>query len=85
MENIYQGVGSAPAQDAVTVTPSDVTIFVPHLRALRVGTGGEVVIITPRGTTLTFQNVQNGETLPIAAAKVLDTGTTASGIIGYYG
>lgn len=83
--NIYEGVKSNPAQDGIGVTPSDATVYVPYIRALRIGNAGTVVIVTPRGSTLTFQNVQDGETLPIAAYQVLATGTTATGIIGYYG
>lgn len=77
--------GSAPAQDCENITPSDVTEYEPYIRSLRIGVTGDVTVVTSRGTTVLFQGVQAGETLPIWVKQVLATGTTATNIVGYYG
>ena len=73
-------VEAAGAQDAFAVTKSDATVI--RAEALYVGTGGNVAVITRKGTTITFTNVPSGTILPIACTKVMSTNTTASGIVG---
>lgn len=69
----------AIATDAFTVS-LDAAI---HAKSLRVGTAGNVNLVTQAGNTVLVKAVQAGETLPIAVSKVLTTSTTASDIIGY--
>ena len=71
-----------PGQDGFAVTPSDVTNFDSMARALYVGTGGDVTLLTTKGTVLTFVSVQAGSVLPIMAVRVNLTNTTAQDIIG---
>ncbi len=61
------------------LTPSDVTVH-EGIRALFVGTAGDVVAEGHNGVQATFKAVA-GETLFIRPKKVL-TGTTASAIVG---
>lgn len=65
----------------LTVTPSDSTVLPADVRALYVGTGGNLVVTDQAGTDATFPNVPTGALLPIRATKVKATGTTASTII----
>lgn len=70
-----------PAGGAFAVTPSDSTIL-GGVRALFVGTGGNVAVVTPgRTTAVTFANVGDGTILPVRCSKVMSTNTTASGIV----
>lgn len=71
---------SAPARQAVSVTPSNSTEA--HYRALYIGTTGNLAVIPAAGgSAVTFTNVPVGW-FPVSVRKVMSTGTTASGIIG---
>ncbi len=75
------------AHDALAVTPSDATV-IPTTRALYVGVGGTVVVVTAdavsASTTSTFVGVPAGTVLPIQVTKVYSTGTTATNILALY-
>jgi len=73
---------SAPGMDGFAVTPSDSTNFNVVARALYIGVSGNVVVVTPSNTTLTFVGVQAGQILPVMAGRVNNTNTTATNIIG---
>lgn len=68
--------------DAVTVTKSDATVYTPPLRGIWVGGVGDLTVVTQDGSTVTFSAVAAGTLIPIAATKVMSTGTTASNITG---
>ncbi len=72
------------ASDYFAVTPDDSTNFTQgEVRALYVGTGGNVVAVKATdGTTVTFSNVVSGTVLPIRCIRVNSTSTTASNIVG---
>ena len=67
----------SPALDAFTITPSADPLSI-RPRALLIGTGGTITVITFRGTTLTL-TVQPG-ILPLVVTHV--TAATATGIVG---
>lgn len=72
----------SPASRAVSITPSDSADLTNSVRALWVGTYGDVKVTTVGGDTVTFTNVEG--LLPVRAQRVFSTGTSASGIIGLY-
>ncbi len=64
------------------VTPSDtLAIKGGPARALYVGGAGDVVAVNENGVAVTFAAVPAGTVLPIATARVNDTGTTATNIV----
>lgn len=71
------------AIDAATVTPSDTTVL-PVTRALYIGAGGSIAVLTAKGTAVTFSGLNSGAILPVQVTKVLATGTTAGGILALY-
>lgn len=72
---------TVPARKAVSVTPSDSTTYSPPLRALYVGTSGNVAVMAEDDTSsVTFVGVSG--ILPVSVTQVLSTGTTASDIVG---
>jgi hypothetical protein len=75
---------NSPAQDAFTISKSDSANLTFSTRAIYVGGAGNVAITTVKGTNVTFANVPAGAILPVRAQKVLDTGTTATLIVGMY-
>jgi hypothetical protein len=71
-----------PAYDAVAVTPSDTTDL-HNVRALYIGTTGDIAIVTIGGASVTFANVPVGF-FPVRCTKVKSTGTTATDIVALY-
>ncbi|PDV89931.1 hypothetical protein CO652_00460 [Rhizobium sp. H4] len=73
----------APASRAAAVTPNDTAIV--GARALYIGTAGDVAIAPRRDMdAVIFKNVSAGTILPVHAAIVALTGTTASNIIALF-
>ena len=75
---------SDPASRAFAVVPSDASPLITNVRALYVGTGGDIRLTTEDGDTVTLKNVPNG-VLPVACQKVWETGTTALDIVALHG
>lgn len=72
----------SPADRQFAITPHDTNDLAEVTRSVYVGTGGDVVIVDRHGSQVTWKNAQTGSILPIRAARVLLTGTTASNLIG---
>ena len=72
----------APALDAFTITPSDVTDLPELIRAIYAGGPGQITLKTPSGTNVTFEGISAGTILPVRARAVLATGTTAVSLVG---
>lgn len=76
---------ASPCANAEEWAASDVTEHDPPCRALYVGTGGDVAVVTAAGDTVTFINVPDGAILPVRVTQVLATGgTTASNFVGIW-
>ena len=76
---------SNPARSVRPVVPDDALPLPDLPKALFIGTGGNVTL---RGADdsapVLCANLPNGAILPIRAAQVYQTGTTASQILGLY-
>lgn len=70
------------ALDGVAITPSDTVDLTAYARALYIGGAGDVVVVTPAGTVLTFKGAVVGSTLPVAVRRVNNTSTTATNLVG---
>jgi len=73
-----------PAAGAIAVTPNDSTDLASQARALWIGTGGDVTVITVDGQTVLLANIPDGSLLPVRCTRVKSTGTTASDIVALY-
>ena len=71
-----------PPDDAFAITPSDTQDLAVVPRAIYVGTGGDLAVVTAAGTTVTFRNVQAGALIVQRVGRVLATGTTAADLVG---
>lgn len=80
----FGGAVDGPYQDGFAVTPSDTVDFGTLASALFIGTGGQVVLITEKGTQLTFGNVPSGTTMRIRCRRVNQTNTAASNIVALF-
>jgi hypothetical protein len=71
-----------PATSLRAVTPHDTDELAFVAKALYIGTGGSLAILAQEDSVaVTLTNVVSGSIIPVRAKIVLDTGTTASGII----
>lgn len=73
---------TAPAEDCFVITPHDTDPLAQIVRGIWVGTGGDLEIITPAGTTVVFLNVPSGTLMPVRATHVKDDNTDADDIVG---
>ena len=75
----------SPGYHAAAVTPNDGSDLATFARALYVGTGGNVTLDTAGGeTAVAFVGVAAGTIIPVRAARVRSTGTTASDIVALW-
>lgn len=78
-----QGGLSSPGSDIVPVTPNDATDLPDGVcRALLIGAGGTLSIITAAGNTRAI--TVGAGLLPVGVARVRATGTTCTGIAAVY-
>lgn len=73
---------ASSAYDCVAITPADADLTVT-LVGIYVGVGGNVVIKTPGGSTITFVSVPQGTFMPVRAIRVT-AATAASSLVGLY-
>lgn len=78
--SVYHEAG-APATDAFAITPSDTEEFVYVTRGIYVGGTGNVTVLMQDGSTVLFAAVPTGVILPVKAARVNSTGTTATNLV----
>ena len=79
---VRQGITGVAVTHSDTV---DITGINPNTPAtLFVGGGGDVVVITIGGSTLTLKNIADGSFLPIQVTRVKLTGTTATDIVALF-
>lgn len=73
----------APATRHFAITPNDAADLPSTPRAIRANVAGDVVLRDASGTDVTY-TVAAGELLLFRAVRVLATGTTATGLVGWY-
>jgi len=73
---------TTPADDAFAITPSDGADLAQVVRALYIGGAGSISLVTRAGSTVAFTGLAAGTVLPVRAARVRATGTTATGLVG---
>lgn len=72
---------TGPGREAFAVTPSDSTSYTNIARALYVGSGGTVALVTTRDAVVTFTGLTGGTILPVWHKRVNSTGTTATNLV----
>lgn len=75
----------SPAANAFAIAPSDGADLAYVTRGIYVGGAGDVKVnMGISGSSITFSAVPAGTVLPIRAARILATGTTATLLVGLY-
>jgi len=67
--------------DVLTVTKADSGSDFLVCRALYVGTGGNMQVLTEKGQTVLFKNIPDGSTIPVRCTRVFSTNSTAADIL----
>lgn len=81
--SLVNASGTGPSPSAFAINADDDNDITYPIRALYVGTGGDLVVILQDDTTeVTFANVLGGSCLPIQVKRVMATGTAASDLVG---
>lgn len=75
---------NAPATGGFAIVADDGADLSVLTRALMVGGSGDVAVIFKDGTTATLPGLAPGVIYPLRVARVLATGTTATGLVGLY-
>lgn len=73
-----------PAESYFAITPSDSVNFTFIVRAIYVGSAGNVACVNTDGTAVTFSNVPQGVFIPAKSIRVNATNTTAGNLVGMY-
>ncbi len=73
---------TAPGHDAQSVTPNDSVDLAAPCRAFWVGTAGDVMVTTLKGSTLTIPNAAG--LIPLGVTRIHATGTAGAGIVAFY-
>ena len=75
---------SSPATQAFSVSPHDTNELSNVTRAIYVGSGGDIVLVTVGGDTVTLVGVLGGAIYPVRAKIIKSTGPTATSLVGLY-
>lgn len=75
---------TSPGRNAAAVTPNDSADLSVTARALYIGGAGNVSLVTANGDTVTFVGLAAGSVLPVTAARVRLTDTTATSIVAIW-
>jgi hypothetical protein len=66
------------------VTPSDSVDLAPGVRAIFVGTGGDIALVGEDDNVEVLKNVADGMIIDVSPKRVNDTDTTADDIVAFY-
>jgi len=72
----------APAIDHWDLTLDDLVNETQSFRAIYVGAGGDITIVSATGNVVKYLAVPQGTVLPVEGVRVNSTGTSASNLIG---
>lgn len=75
---------TSPAESAEAILPSDTATLDNVTRGVYVGTGGDLMVEMLSGQQVLIRNAQAGALYPLRIIRVLQTGTTASDIVGMH-
>jgi len=78
----FQPGADAPAIDHWVLTLSDATNETQGFRAIYVGAGGNITVVSTNNNAVQYLAVPQGTVLPVEGIRVNSTGTTASSLVG---
>jgi hypothetical protein len=85
LQGVAPSKPDGPGRSAEAISPDDDNELAFITRGLYVGTSGDVAVVLAAATDpVTFGALAAGVVHPLRVRKVLETGTSASGIVGVY-
>lgn len=75
---------AAPIRRGFSIAPSDGADLAAELRAIYVGSSGDLALILASGDAITLAGVPAGSLLPLRVVRVKASGTTAGLLVGLY-
>lgn len=75
---------TAPAREALAVTPADATPLPALSRGIYAGQGGDLALTMAGGQTVVFRGLPAGSLLPVRASHIRASGTTAADIVALW-
>lgn len=85
MSAAFSPGGSAPAENAETVSKSDTVDLVNISRGIWCGGAGNLaVIMAGNAATITFVGVPAGTLVPVRVTRVMSTNTTATSMVSVW-
>lgn len=75
---------TSPPESAAALLPDDAAELACATRAVYVGGGGDLAVRMLGGSLVTLGAVPAGSLLPLRLRAVLATGTTATGLVGFW-
>lgn len=72
---------TSPARDAEPITPNDGADLAAATRGIYVGGAGSLQVHMVSGEIVTFDNVAAGIVYPFRVARVMASGTSATGLV----
>ena len=79
---MYNSSNLSVGTSAFVITPHGSTNFASRARAIYVGVGGDITLVTPGGSVVLFVGVPQGAILPVECIRVNAVGTAASSLVG---
>lgn len=75
---------TAPIRRGFSITPSDASNLAAEIRALYVGSAGDLELVLASGDAVSLAGVPGGSLLPLRVSRVKASGTTAGLLVGLY-
>ena len=75
---------TSPPEEAAVLVPDDAADIAVATRAIYVGGEGDLKVRMLGGGVVTLAGVQAGALLPLRLAQIFATGTTATGLVGFW-
>ena len=73
---------TAPFEDLIQITASDITVYDPPLRGCIAETAGDIAFTPIKSAASVIVTVLKGQLVPVITDQILATGTTATLVCG---
>lgn len=77
-------IGAARKAEALDASSSDAATSYGACRAVHVGGDGDIAVTMEGGGNVTFAGCKAGQIYPYAITALLNSGTTATGVVALY-
>lgn len=83
IDNFPVNSASSQARSFYAITPHNTNELTHRFKAIYVGTGGNIVLVGDENGAGVTHAVSDNQVLLVSPKKILATGTTATGLVGW--